>query len=254
MNTKLKLFNFDDPDPELHRPDFRYYHRGRSFYSEEAYREAETETEAAAEAAERSVQVEQETDDEQEEIPAVKKKNRQEEARLGKYVEEALERLYESEFGPEDAPIAMDIHNERPGTEFENVDVIAVHWRTNEVVELVAVEVKLQFSPKAVLQAGNYKRFAHRVWIAIPVSTDEPAIELRGADALLFEHVVEHGIGILACRKRQGGSYQVSPIHWPGLNELDSVARDEFIGRYRSRFEEALVVEPKHPTWRPKIR
>src|SRR6267378_2502313 len=22
MNTKLKLFNFDDPDPELHRPDF----------------------------------------------------------------------------------------------------------------------------------------------------------------------------------------------------------------------------------------
>ena len=254
MNTKLKLFNFDEPEPELPRPNFRYFHRGRSFYSEEAFREAENATEAGAEAAERQVQVEQAPEDEQDETRAVKKKNRQEEARLGKYVAEALESLYASaECGPE-APIAFDIHNERPGTEFENVDVLAVHWRTDEIVELVAVEVKLQFSPKVVLQAGNYKRFAHRVWIAVPVSSDDPAIELRETDPLLFEHVVEHAIGILACRKRPGGSYQVWPIHWPGLNRLDSVARDAFIERYRPSFEEALVVEQKQQTWRPKIR
>jgi len=126
MNTKLRFFNFDDPPPDLPRPTFRYYHRGRSFYSEEAYRKAEKDTEDAARAAEQGVQAEQEREEEEEEIPAVRRRNRQDEARMGKYIQRALEGIYDSDSAP-DAPIAFDIHNERPGTEFENVDAIAVH-------------------------------------------------------------------------------------------------------------------------------
>jgi hypothetical protein len=190
---------------------------------------------------------------EEEEAP-VKKPNRQEEARLCKYVEAALETLYASDFGPDDVQIAYDVHSERPGSEFENMDVVAIHWRSDEVVELIAVEVKLDFSPRLVLQAGNYKRFAHRVWVALPVSSDEPGIELREHDPLLFEHVLEEGIGVLACRRKQGGAYDVRPIHWPQLNPLDSIARDALIERYRSVFEDAQVVERKTQNWRPRLR
>ena len=246
---RLKLFNFDDPEPDFPRPNFRYYYLGRSFYTKDAYSRAEAETEAEADAAEREIEIEEE----QEEEISVKKKYRQEEARLCKYVETALEGIYASDYGP-DVRVAYDIHNERPGSEFENVDVLAVHWRSDEVVELVSVEVKLDFSPKLVLQASNYKRFAHRVWAAVPVTSDEPGIELREYDALLFEHVLEAGIGILACRKKQGGAYDVWPIHWPRLNPLDSIARDAFVARYRPIFEEACVVKPIEEPWNPNLR
>jgi hypothetical protein len=53
-------------------------------------------------------------------------------------VEEALEDLYGSEYGPE-VRVAFDIHNERPGSEYENMDVLAVHWRSNEVIAPGAV-------------------------------------------------------------------------------------------------------------------
>lgn len=250
MNTKLKLFKFDDPESEPLLPSFRYVHRGRSFYSEEASRKADNEIEAAAE---RDGQGEQELEYEQVEIHA-KKKNRKEEARLGGYVAEALEDIYATDKGPENRPIVFDIHNERPGTEFENVDLLAVHWRSREFVELVAVEVKLYFSPRLVLQALNYQRFAHRVWVAVPVSTDMPANELREVDAQLFDYIIEHGIGILACRKRKGGKYEVSPIHWPSLNRLDHVETAGFIERYREKFEEAQAVEPKQSNYAPKLR
>jgi len=253
MVTKLKLFNSDDPKTELTAP-FRYYHIGRSFYSEQAYAEAQAEINTAAEKAEREVEVEEQYEEYEEEEVHTKRKNQQEEARLCKYVQQALESLYVSDYGPEDVQIAYDIHNERPGSEFENMDVIAIHWRSDEVVELVGVEVKLSFSPRLVLQAGNYKRFAHRVWVAVPVSSYEPGVELREYDALLFEHVIEEGIGVLACRKKQGGAYEVWPIHWPRLNLLDSLARDAFIERYRSVFEEANVVEPDAETWHPRLR
>ena len=169
-----------------------------------------------------------------------------------KYVEEALENLYASDYGP-DVTVAYDIHNERPGKEFENMDVIAVHWRSDKVVEIVGVEVKLEFSSKLVQQAHNYRRFANRVWIALPVRTDEPAIELRESDSLLFEYVVEEGIGILGCRRRPGGSYEVWPVHWPRYNRPDNVARDELIERYRHVFEGACVVEPLEPQWKPQL-
>ena len=247
---RLKLYDFESSAPEYPTPPFRYHYRGRSFYSEEAYRAAEAETEAAADAAEREAEAEGDYD---EEATTARRKYRQEEARLCKYIEEALRGIYASEFGP-DVEIAFDVQDARPGAELENVDLLAVHWRSDEVVELVAVEAKLEFSTKLILQATNYKRFAHRVWAALPVTSDEPGIELREYDPLLFEHVIEQGIGVLACRKRQGGAYDIWPIHWPRLNKLDSIARDDFIERYRHVFEEASVVEPREETYRPRLR
>lgn len=247
--VRLKLFDFENPEPDFPRPNFQYYYLGRSFYTKEAFSRAEAETEAEADEAERVIEAEAE----QEEEVSVKKKYRQEEARLCKYVEKCLESLYASEYGP-DVQVAYDIHNERPGGEFENMDVLAVHWRSDEVVELVGVEVKLEFSPRLVLQASNYKRFAHRVWAAVPVTSEEPGIELREHDSLLFEHVLEEGIGILACRKRQGGAFDVWPIHWPRLNRLDSIARDAFVLRYRPIFEEACVLKPIEEPWSPNLR
>ncbi len=249
INTKLKLFDFDNPPPGVAEPSFRYFHRGRSFYSEDAYRQAEAETERAAEQAEQAAKDEKLEDDE----PIRRRRNRQEEARVVTYVEEALESIYDSDFGP-DVQVAFDVHNERPGGEFENVDAIAVNWRSDDVVELVAVEVKLKFCAGLVQQAINYRRFAHRVWIAIPVSSDEPASELRAQSPSLFEYVIEQGLGILACRRRQGASYEVWPIHWPQLNRLDTLSQDEFVERYRNAFETSGVVEPREQYFKPRLR
>jgi hypothetical protein len=247
--TRLKLFNFDDPQAELATPDFRYYHRGRSFYSHEAFRNAEAQI--AAEAAKQAEEAETTYECEEETIP--RRRNRQEEARVVKYVKEALESLYSSEYGP-DVPVAFDVHNERRGTEFENVDAIAVHWRSDELVEVISVEVKLDFTAKLVQQANNYRRFSHRVWIALPVQSDEWVLELREIDLSLFEYVVEQGIGILACRRRQGNTYEVWPAHWPRFNQLDSLAKTEFLERYREVFEDACVVKPFSERWQPILR
>jgi hypothetical protein len=139
------------------------------------------------------------------------------ERRLGTYVVSALESIYQSDHAPEDAPYVFDVHNERAGSEFENVDVMAAHWRSQKVVELVAVEVKLEFTARLVQQARNYGRFADRVWIAVPVLAEaaDASGALREFDPLLFEHVVDAGLGILACRRRPGRSYEVLPAHWP---------------------------------------
>jgi hypothetical protein len=50
--VKMRFFDFDgEPDSATPRPSFRFYHRGRSFFSEEAYQAAEAKTEAAAQVA-----------------------------------------------------------------------------------------------------------------------------------------------------------------------------------------------------------
>ncbi len=64
-------------------------------------------------------------------------------------------------------------------------------------------------------------------------------------DPLLFEHVVETGLGILACRRRPGRSYEVVPVHWPRRNHPDSVERELFLERYRRQFEQAGVLPPR---------
>ncbi len=251
--VKMKVFDLDaEPDPDMPKPDFRFHHHGRSFYSEDKYRRKEAETDAAADSASSA---EPSIEDEEEIATTVGRTNRQEEARLVTYVVSALEEWYSSDCGPE-VLVSFDVHNQRAGTDFENVDAIAIHWRSDEVVDLVAVEVKLHFTSKLVQQANNYRRFSNRVWIAVPVEAQlqDAAYELRETDPLLFDYVVDQGIGVLACRRRQGGAYSVAPVHWPRLFHPDPVERDAFIERYRSLFEDAAVIAPTASASFPRLR
>lgn len=167
---------------------------------------------------------------------------------------EALETIDASDFAPPDKQVAFDVHNFRAGTSYENLDVIAVHWRTEQIIEVIAVEVKLDVSAALVQQACNDQRFAHRAWFAVPVNAPaaEAALSLRESDPRLFELVSDVGLGILGCHRRQGRSYAVFPLHWARLGALDRVERSEFVERHRTVFEEAGVVAPRQDGF-PKI-
>jgi hypothetical protein len=236
--NELKFYDFEDSE----QPRWRYH--GRSFYSEERYQRTLREQE---ERAERAAQQPDSGADATEE-PSARHKRRQEEARLGSYVVTALESIYDSTFGPDggEAPYAFDVHNERAGGKFENVDAIAIDWRRDDVADLVTVEVKLAFTNDLVQQARNYCRFSHRVWIAVPVSGPplNAAEHLREQNKLLFDHVIDSGLGILACRPGRGRSYDVFPVHWPRKLTPDTVELQQFIDRYRGLFEQACVVRP----------
>ena len=151
MIAKLK---FDEPGETRPGDEARHHHRGRSFYSEEAFRQLEETTRAAADA---------EAEGADSEPPDVKvvaptREYRQDEARLVTYVKGRLDDLYATEFGPE-CEYVFDVHNDRAGSGYENVDLIAVHWRSEEIIELVTVEVKFDFNVKLVQQAANYIRY-----------------------------------------------------------------------------------------------
>ena len=249
--VSLKYFDFDAPPEEGRpKPPYRWYSHARSFYSEEQFaklQHAQEQQATSAEQAEPGAAPEVETDDDESDAaPKERRRNRQEERRLGTYVVSALESIYQSDHAPENAPYVFDVHSERAGTEFENVDVMAAHWRSQKVVELVAVEVKLDFTAHLVQQARNYGRFADRVWIAIPVLAEaaDASGALREFDPLLFEHVVDAGLGVLACRRRPGRSYEVLAVHWPRRSRPDPVEKEAFLERYRSFFEEAGVLAP----------
>jgi hypothetical protein len=250
--VELKFF---DPESSRERgipvPSFKFHHLGRSFYSEERYKQElkkqEEATTKEADAASRQASVAAP------EEPPVSRTNRQEEARLVAYVKGALEDLYSSEAIPEDRTIVFDVHSARKGSSFENVDLIAVHWRPCNVCDLITVEVKLEFSAQVVQQALNYARFSHRAWVAVLVETDSNA-ELREKNPTLFEYAISHGLGILACRRRQGRSYEVFPVHWPIRNQLDPLEEEEFKERYRNEFEAAGVIEPREKRRLPRLR
>ena len=106
------------------------------------------------------------------ESAASNKKNRQGEEILGVPVVEKLITLYsEYSYGP-DVDMAADVHNHRKGTKFENVIIMHLHWRSNKLVELIAVEAKVEFVTAVVGQASYYRGFAHRVSVAVPVHFD----------------------------------------------------------------------------------
>src|SRR5579859_719943 len=211
--VSLKYFDFDAP-PEDGRPKppFRWYSHAKSFYSEERFAKLQTAQEQQARTAEQAEAeqtrvVEADVDEEEPDAPQKeRRRNRQEERRLGTYVVSALENIYQSDHTPDEAPYVFDVHSDRAGTEFENVDVMAAHWRSPKVVELVTVEVKLDFTARLVQQARNYGRFSDRVWLAVPVLAEaaDASGALREFDPLLFEHVVDAGLGVLACRRRPG--------------------------------------------------
>ena len=117
------------------------------------------------------------------------------------------------------------------------------------IVELVTVEVKTDFTPPLVQQASSYKRFSDRVWIAVPIPVPgvdpaDAAEAIRDHDRLLFDHVVDLGLGILACRRERGSAYRVFPVHWPRKLEPYPVEREAFLERYRAHLEEAQVLRP----------
>ena len=74
----------------------------------------------------------------------------------------ALEDLYFSESNADEKDFVFDVHSYRKGSSFENTDLIAIHWRSDKVYDLIAVEVKLGFSAQVVQQALSYTRFSHR--------------------------------------------------------------------------------------------
>jgi hypothetical protein len=241
----LKYF---DPESSRERggpvPNFKFHHLGRSFYNEERYarelkEQEDTTTKEAEEASSREL-----PDIAPEEV-RISRTYRREEARLVQYVKRALEDLYSSDANQEDEgdePFVFDVHSSRSGSSFENVDVVAVHRLPLDFYELITVEVKLEFSAHAVHQALSYARFSHRTWIAVPVDTDSHS-ELRETNLSLFEYAISRGLGILACRRRQGKSYEVFPIHWPLRNQPEPLAEDQFKERYRDVFEEAGILE-----------
>lgn len=231
----------------------RWYHLGRSFLTEAKYHEAQRSQEEGAKQAEAAdeaaaeTSVADDTADDEAEIaaPRERKKRRREEARLGAYIVPVLEELYDDEASPDN--YVFDVHAARGGNDFENVDLLAIHWRSPKAIDIVTVEVKLKFTAFLVQQARNYTRFSERVWIALPVdatTSRDAATELRAQDQLLFEHVVEVGLGILGCHRGRGGAYDVFPIHWPRRNAVDPREREEFVRRYRPQFEESGVIPP----------
>lgn len=261
LSVRIKHFDFDAAlDDNVTRPDFRWRAYARSIYTLDAYqRDVVREQDEAARVAEQAgAATEDDSDEAEEAIPPLseRRRNRQEESRMGVYVVRALENIYGSDHAPEDATCVFDVHNGRNGGGFENVDQIAVHWRSAKCVELVTVEAKLYFTPQLVQQARNYMRFSDRVWIAVPVpaTAADAAASLRDYDPFLFEHVVEIGLGVLACRRRQGRAYEVFPVHWPRRMTPDPMERDRFIERYREKFELAGVLAPRVGRQYPSLR
>jgi hypothetical protein len=247
--VRLRYFDFEAPDDQIPKPSFRWHGHAKSFYSPERFQRLQQEQAIEATNAEQAeIAAPEEQEEEDEAAPReARPRNRQEERRLGTYVVSALENIYQSDHTPEDASYVFDVHSDRPGTEFENVDLLAVHWRSGRCVELIAVEVKLDFTPRLVQQARNYGRFADRVWVAVPVLAEatEASTALRDFDPMLFEHVVDVGLGILACRRRPGRSYDVVPVHWPRRVHPDPVEKELFLERYRLHFETASVIAPR---------
>jgi hypothetical protein len=79
-------------------------------------------------------------------------------------------------------------------------------------------------------------------------------VELRERNPALFEYAISRGLGVLACRRRKGRSYEVFPVHWPLQNTPDALDKEEFIERYREEFEEAGIIEGKDKKRFPRLR
>jgi hypothetical protein len=226
----------DDLAEDWQRPS--WFYKPRSFYRskdvfDELYQNELNETEEKAKKAAEEVATNIDG------VETDQKQRRQDEARLVPFVVQELENIYDT---------SRDVSNQRKGGVYENVDVIAAFRVSENRVEFVSVEVKLEFNATAVQQAVNYCRFSDRVWVAIRVMSDNAesaASELQQRDMRLFDYVISSGIGILGCYRRQGpNNYSVFPIHWPCRQATTIVDREAFIDRYRAEFEEMGVLRP----------
>lgn len=235
-------------------------HHGRSFYTPVAY-EAQLSDERKA--VESSTIVDGEPNNEyNEELPqlsttefcAPKRQHRQEEARMCGYVKSFLYDIYDSEHNP-DVENIFQVHSKLSSGAYRNIDILAVDWRTSEHYELVSVEAKLAFNPQAVLQATNYLRFSHRVWLAIKIPSgtqqDAAGSYLKDMNRLLYEQVLDLGIGILACFSTRGRAYKIVPVQWPKLQRPTEIEMHNFKEAYRENLIDAGVLEKKRVRVRP---
>ena len=177
--------------------------------------------------------------------------NKQEEWRMSSYIMDYLSDLYmTSRFVPADTEVAFDVCDQRrkiKGTSkgvWENIDVLAVDWRSDTAVDLVAVEAKLSFTSDAVMQAISYTRFADRVWLAVGCQTDSPLEDLLFENRSLLDFAVGHGLGILCCKMGRGRSYDIIPVSYPRKQNPDEIERDRFKERYSTTLEAAKVLQP----------
>ena len=212
----------------------------------------EADQRAAAAAAEAAQAEETESTEILEEEPK-RSPNKQEEWRMSSYIMDYLSDLYSNgPFVPEDAEVAFDVCDQRRKIKgstksvWENIDVLAVDWRSPTAVDLVAVEAKLSFTTDAVMQAISYTRFADRVWLAIGCPTDSPLEYLFFENRSLLDFAVEHGLGILCCKMGRGRSYDVIPVSYPRKQRPDEIERERFKERYSTTLEKALVLQPGH--------
>ncbi len=242
----LKVYDFDYASAKGHTPPLKWYRSGRSFLTERAFdREREERDLLATKGVAQSMAPPEAEGNQQNQV------RRAEETRIGYYVKEALEDIYSSDICPERKgyQFVFDVHSQRAGSEFENVDLLAVDWRREDLVELITVEVKLDFTPKLIQQAHQYTRFSHRVWIAVAIPQEadlqEAASWLRTENRMLFETTIHYGLGILACRRGRGRCYDVRAVQWPRLQAPDRVEFHGFLDRYRMCFEAANVLRPQ---------
>lgn len=239
-------------DPSAPKPPCVYHRRGYTYYSQEAYIELEEQVQADADEAGKADESQTSIDNEEE--SRQESVRRQDEKRMAVYVLQTLADIYASEYCE---TCAFDVQNSRSGAKYENVDIIALDWRSPNVVDIVTVEVKLEFSSLPIQQALSYRRFSNRVWIAVQVekSFSQCAVYLRTTQPLLFQYAVDQGLGILACKRAPGrGVFEVAPIQWPRFYPTDYLEREAFIQRYRECFEESCVIPKNEAQSYPMLR
>jgi len=239
---------------QLSRQNNQWKKHDKSFYTpqrlETLLKEESEEKSEVKEALSANADLPEEDDLEERVALKAKHKRKAEERRLCEnYIHPFLTELYETEHKPHETECAFVVQDQRPSSSLRNVDLVAVQWRTPEFVELITVEAKLSFSAQLVQQAANYIRFSHRVWIAVVVNagTDvgEIAQSLYDKDPLLFEYVVSLGLGIIACQKAKGGSFNCYAVQWPKKQSPDEFEKASFIEDYRETFEEAGLLEKR---------
>jgi hypothetical protein len=228
----------------------RFHHQGRSFYSQEKY--AEEQKAQQSESPDLCLTLSPGALQPQPQL----REYTQAEQRIVESVCDALRTIYGTEYGPE-ADYVFDVHNNRGGDQYENVDVLALDWRSDSHVELIAVEAKTSFNVQVVHQATHYMRFADRSWIAVKIDGElqKASSELRGENPSLFDYVLKLGIGILACKRRRGNNarYEVLPIHWPSTSKWDPFERRRFIERYQEQLQSAKALPPIQPIPFPSL-
>jgi hypothetical protein len=185
-----------------------------------------------------------------------KKSNKAIEDAMCEDIKDTLEDLYpESQKThwktKETLPTCFNVGSVRGGNSFEHIDVLAVHWKNEKHYEIVAVEAKQDFTAEAVFQALSYTRFADRVWVAVlipPKISDDNHIEwLMDTNLELFEYAIDMGLGILACRRTQGGGngrYNIYIQSYPQLQTPKKACRENFEKRYQEQLLLAGVVHP----------